>query len=51
VHGTTATGQNADQIIGVSMARDGAVYRTTKKKLKQARQAAATQSSGAWRNY
>lgn len=29
---TTATGSG--QIIGVSMARDGAVYRTTKKKLK-----------------
>ena len=51
VHSTTATGQNSDQIIGVSMARDGAVYRTTKKKLKQARQVAEQQPSGAWRNY
>ena len=37
----TATGTNTNQIIGVSMARDGAVYRTTKKKLKQTKQPSA----------
>lgn len=34
---TTATGQTTSHLIGVSLARDGAVYRTTKKKLKQAK--------------
>ena len=46
---STATGATEDQLIGISVARDGAVYRTTKKKLKQGRQAAAP--SGAWKNY
>ena len=31
---TTAAGAGANNIIGVSLARDGAVYRTNKKKLK-----------------
>ena len=31
---TTATGAGANNVIGVSLARDGAVYRTNKKKLK-----------------
>ena len=34
VQTTTATGETVEQLIGVSLARDGAVYRTTKKKLK-----------------
>ena len=48
---STATGGQADMIIGVSMARDGAVYRTTKKKLKQPKNQAAAADSGAWKNY
>jgi len=34
VQTTTATGEKVEQLIGVSLARDGAVYRTSKKKLK-----------------
>lgn len=34
VQTSTATGSSADTVIGVSIARDGAVYRTNKKKLK-----------------
>lgn len=35
VQTTTATGTGVNSVIGVSLARDGAVYRTSKKKLKQ----------------
>ena len=51
---TTATGAGANNVIGVSLARDGAVYRTSKKKLKASQrqqQAAAAASTGEWRNY
>ena len=51
VQTTTATGQTTEHVIGVSLARDGAVYRTTKKKLKQARAAQESSGGGAWRNY
>lgn len=34
VQTSTVAGQKADQLIGISIARDGAVYRTTKKKIK-----------------
>jgi len=47
---TTATGTHADQLTGVSMARDGAVYRTTKKKLKSVKQSRG-QESNSWANY
>ena len=48
---STATGAQVDTIIGVSMARDGAVYRTSKKKLKQSRMQEAAATNGAWKNY
>ena len=50
---TTTTGANPNQLIGVSIARDGAVYRTTKKKLKtSSKQAAASKKTdGEWANY
>ena len=43
VQSSTATGQVVDTVIGVSMARDGAVYRTTKKKLKAVKAAKQAQ--------
>ena len=48
---STATGAQVGTIIGVSMARDGAVYRTSKKKLKQTRMQEAAATNGAWKNY
>ena len=51
---TTASGAGVNNIIGVSLARDGAVYRTNKKKLKASMRQQAVQdaaNSGAWRNY